>query len=153
MARVDPTNRQPCPCCGYPTLGGRGGYEICELCWWEDDRQDDAQADEVRGGPNQGYSLTQARQNFRQFLVMYEPERDRRVGGPDSETTRDAKRLLMRAFDQLATALPDELPARIAEVYKQERRLELEQKETLRAYDAALRRSRESPERQRLDQE
>ncbi|WP_198674015.1 CPCC family cysteine-rich protein [Chitinophaga alhagiae] len=26
-----------CPCCGYITLSERGGYEICPICFWEDD--------------------------------------------------------------------------------------------------------------------
>lgn len=26
-----------CPCCGYLTLSQRGMYEICEVCFWEDD--------------------------------------------------------------------------------------------------------------------
>lgn len=30
-----------CPCCGYPLLWERGMYEICPLCWWEDDGLDD----------------------------------------------------------------------------------------------------------------
>ncbi|WP_201788049.1 CPCC family cysteine-rich protein [Devosia insulae] len=53
-----------CPCCAYLTLGDRGGFEICPVCYWEDDGQDDADADVVRGGPNASLSLTQARQNF-----------------------------------------------------------------------------------------
>lgn len=60
-----PTYR--CPCCGYLTLCGRAGYEICPVCFWEDDGQDSHDADEVRGGPNGSLSLTQARQNFREF--------------------------------------------------------------------------------------
>lgn len=56
--------RYTCPCCGYPTLGERGGYQICELCNWEDDGQDDSQADKVWGGPNGAYSLAEARVNF-----------------------------------------------------------------------------------------
>jgi hypothetical protein len=40
---------------------------MCPVCWWEDDGQDDHDADEVRGGPNGEFSLTQARQNYRQF--------------------------------------------------------------------------------------
>jgi hypothetical protein len=54
----------PCPCCGYVTLPERGGWEICPVCFWEDDGQDDHDADEVRGGPNRSLSLTQARRNF-----------------------------------------------------------------------------------------
>jgi len=56
-----------CPCCGYKTLGERAGYEICAVCFWEDDGQDDEDADEVRGGPNSSISLTQGRANFREF--------------------------------------------------------------------------------------
>jgi hypothetical protein len=53
-----------CPCCGHVTLDERGSYEICPVCFWEDDGQDDHDADRVRGGPNQRLSLTQARRNF-----------------------------------------------------------------------------------------
>src|SRR5882724_10609169 len=56
-----------CPCCHYKTLGERGGYDICPVCFWEDDGQDndDAATDRVFG-PNQ-ISLKQARENFRRF--------------------------------------------------------------------------------------
>ena len=60
-------DRACCPCCGYRTLDAGADYEICPVCFWEDDGQRDADADEVRGGPNNGVSLTQARQNFREF--------------------------------------------------------------------------------------
>jgi len=62
-----PTEKQPtyrCPCCGYLTLRGRAGFEICPVCFWEDDGQDSHDADEVRGGPNDLLSLTQARRNY-----------------------------------------------------------------------------------------
>jgi hypothetical protein len=55
-----------CPCCGERTLSERGGYDICSVCGWEDDGQDDHDADEVRGGPNGRFSLTQARKAFRE---------------------------------------------------------------------------------------
>lgn len=54
----------PCPCCGFITLTERSAYEICPVCFWEDDGQDDHDADEVRGGPNRALSLTVARANF-----------------------------------------------------------------------------------------
>ncbi|HXA00080.1 MAG TPA: CPCC family cysteine-rich protein [Candidatus Dormibacteraeota bacterium] len=53
-----------CPCCAFKTLFGRGGFEICPVCWWEDDGQDDHDAEQVRGGPNGALSLTEARKNF-----------------------------------------------------------------------------------------
>jgi len=93
--------RYSCPCCGYPTLRERGGDEICKLCWWEDDGQDVADADEVRGGPNHHYSLTEAQYNFDRYLVMYPPEHDTRIGGADSEEVLELKRNLIAAFDSL----------------------------------------------------
>jgi hypothetical protein len=59
--------RVQCPCCGYRTLLARGEDEICQVCYWHDDGQDDPKADEVWGGPNKNLSLTQARANFRAF--------------------------------------------------------------------------------------
>ncbi len=56
-----------CPCCGCRTLGERGGFDICPVCLWEDDGQDDEDADVVRGGPNGELSLTQARSNYKEF--------------------------------------------------------------------------------------
>jgi hypothetical protein len=59
----------PCPCCGRRTLPERGGYDICGVCGWEDDGQDDYDADLARGGPNGNLSLTQARQAFREEVA------------------------------------------------------------------------------------
>lgn len=97
----EPGARYPCPCCGYPTLYERGGYEICPLCEWEDDGQDDPHADEVWGGPNKRYSLSQARENFERYLVMYIPEDDTRIGGRDTSAELEAKRAIIAAFDSM----------------------------------------------------
>jgi len=56
-----------CPCCHCQTLDERGGYDICPVCFWEDDGQDDHDADVVRGGPNGSLSLTLARENYLKF--------------------------------------------------------------------------------------
>jgi hypothetical protein len=53
-----------CPCCHCLTLEERGSYDICPVCYWEDDGQDDPDADTVRGGPNGSLSLTMARENY-----------------------------------------------------------------------------------------
>jgi hypothetical protein len=39
-------------------------FEICPVCFWEDDGQDDHDADVVRGGPNRSLSLRDARGNY-----------------------------------------------------------------------------------------
>jgi hypothetical protein len=56
-----------CPCCHHRTLRGRGMFEICEVCFWSDDGQDDHDAEVVRGGPNEQLSLAQARKNYAEF--------------------------------------------------------------------------------------
>lgn len=57
--------RYRCPCCNYKTLEERGRYDICPVCFWEDDGQDSHDADKIRGGPNGRLSLTKARENYR----------------------------------------------------------------------------------------
>ena len=61
-----------CPCCRYKTLDSRGGFEICPVCFWEDDGQDDHDADEVRGGPNSTLSLIQAREAYKRIGAIEE---------------------------------------------------------------------------------
>ena len=61
-----------CPCCGYKTLHGRGNYEICKVCFWEDDGQDEPDADVALGGPNGSLSLREARSNFLRFGTVEE---------------------------------------------------------------------------------
>lgn len=57
----------PCPCCGSRTIGEQAAYEICPVCFWEDDGQSDADADVVIGGPNKDLSLTVARANYKRI--------------------------------------------------------------------------------------
>lgn len=68
-----------CPSCGYPTLSERGGYEICCVCNWEDDNQDDKEADEIWGGPNYELSLTENRLKIGYQLAKYAEEINGRI--------------------------------------------------------------------------
>ena len=56
-----------CPCCGFYTFDSKpdGTYDICEVCFWEDDpiQLDDP---DFEGGAN-NVSLLQARKNFLRF--------------------------------------------------------------------------------------
>ncbi|MBN9329087.1 MAG: hypothetical protein ABT03_08450 [Comamonas sp. SCN 67-35] len=71
-----------CPVCGYPTLGNRQSHDMCRVCQWECEGQDDPDADEAWGsGPNHGVSLSQARRNFEATRSMWPPEEAVR-GGP-----------------------------------------------------------------------
>lgn len=64
--------RFPCPCCRFLTLEERGGFEICPVCFWEDDGQDNHDASVVRGGPNGALSLEQARRNYAAYAACDE---------------------------------------------------------------------------------
>jgi predicted N-formylglutamate amidohydrolase len=61
-----------CPCCKFKTLHGRGQDEICPVCFWQDDGQDEANAEDVLGGPNRHLSLRQAQINFKLFGAIDE---------------------------------------------------------------------------------
>ena len=56
-----------CPCCGFLTLDAEppGTYEICPVCFWEDDPVQFKDLD-YEGGANE-VSLRVARQNFKLF--------------------------------------------------------------------------------------
>lgn len=68
-----------CPCCGYKTLTESGCYDICPVCFWEDDpfQLNDPDSE---GGANE-ISLKQAQKNFILF------------GTYDGETRRNARQL------------------------------------------------------------
>ncbi len=59
--------RYRCPCCHYKTLEERGGYDICPVCFWEDDGQDDEDAENRRVFSPNHMSLKLARENYRRF--------------------------------------------------------------------------------------
>lgn len=57
----------PCPCCGNLTLEENriGSFEICPVCFWENDNIQFDDPD-YEGGANV-VSLNQARQNYQEF--------------------------------------------------------------------------------------
>ena len=77
-------NKYRCPCCKFRTLRERGAFEICPVCFWEDDGQDESDGAVVRGGPNSSLSLRMAQRNFKQFGAIEEGFRDKvRKPAPD----------------------------------------------------------------------
>jgi len=59
--------RYRCPCCGRKTLEAPGALVLCPVCWWEDDGQEDADANEIRHTVNGSLSLSEARENYTRF--------------------------------------------------------------------------------------
>lgn len=57
--------RIACPCCGFLTLESYGHFDICDVCFWEDDLLQRGKPD-YGGGANVP-CLNEARENFRAF--------------------------------------------------------------------------------------
>lgn len=77
-----------CPCCGYKTFLYKpcGDYDICKVCYWEDDPIQ-LQDPDYEGGAN-SVSLRQGQRNFLEFGAC---ERDmlRYVTLPSYDEKRD----------------------------------------------------------------
>jgi hypothetical protein len=61
-----------CPCCGRRTLDRRGDFDICLVCWWEDDGSDNVEVN-MPSGPNH-VTLLEGRLNVLRFGI-YDPRR------------------------------------------------------------------------------
>ncbi len=79
-----------CPCCGYRTLNEPpGSYEICEVCFWEDDHSqliDPADRD----GANSPLSLMECQTNYLRLGVSEARFLDT-VRSPEAHEVRDAE--------------------------------------------------------------
>ena len=51
---------EKCPCCGYKTLDERGSFDICDVCFWEDDGIEEL---DKESGPNR-MTLREGKENF-----------------------------------------------------------------------------------------
>jgi len=54
-----------CPCCDYFTLETKAGYDICPVCFWEDDGVEFENLDE-ESDPNH-MTLREGRANFKKY--------------------------------------------------------------------------------------
>jgi len=60
-----------CPCCEFRSIGARGDYAICLVCFWEDDGTDEF---DRRSVPNR-MTLREARENFASIGAVKESMR------------------------------------------------------------------------------
>ncbi len=64
----DDKPRFKCPCCGMTTLTERLEWEICPVCRWEDDTDENAVGGlDIPSGANHELTLSEARANYREF--------------------------------------------------------------------------------------
>ncbi|MGB6962400.1 MAG: CPCC family cysteine-rich protein [Candidatus Acidiferrum sp.] len=81
-------NNFPCPCCGYLVFTGPpGSYDICPICFWEDDL---SQLRFVRTDGANRVSLTQAQRGFANDGVS-ESKFKKHVRKPGKDDSRDPK--------------------------------------------------------------
>ena len=66
MKRIDEHKKYKCPCCGHYTFDHKQhNYDICPVCFWEDDPIQ-FENQELSGGANK-VSLIQARDNYKKY--------------------------------------------------------------------------------------
>jgi hypothetical protein len=98
----------PCPCCGYRTLPERGDYDLCPVCWWEDEGLEPWEY----SGPN-GETLIEAQQAFLAERLPY-VMRPGKVRAPRRKEARDP--------DWRPYELTDELLARVEQANVEQQR-------------------------------
>jgi cysteine-rich CPCC protein len=78
-----------CPCCGYKTLAAEppGTYDICDICFWEDDPLQFEEPD-YQSGANP-VCLRQAQMNFIKFGAC-EPDMIEHVRKPTQHDIKDS---------------------------------------------------------------
>ena len=96
-----------CPCCGYCTLSGSpGSYEVCHVCFWEDDPVQLLDP-WYQGGAN-SVSLQEAQKNYAKFGVS-EPKFKSNVKGVLPGDQRDPLWRLVEESDRQHVTTPAQL--------------------------------------------
>lgn len=97
---------EACTCCGYQTIEEKGCFEICPICYWEDDAVQEADP-WFSGGANKP-SLYQAQLNFKMYGAVEEHFQNnvRKVNSQESRSS--TWRELVESDKQFCTT-PEEI--------------------------------------------
>jgi hypothetical protein len=112
-----------CPCCGYRTLPGRGDYDLCPVCSWEDEAVEPWEYSDANG-----QTLVEAQQ---EFLADTRPYRGRE-GKARPPKRREARDPGWRPYE-----LTDDLVARMRQA-KEDRERYWEEERRRVAHDVAV---------------
>ena len=101
-----------CPGCGFPSFSEDWFHDICSVCNWQHDGQDDPHADEIWGGPNYELSLTENRLNICRTLKEKSKEQDGKMKDEPNEILKaiEGHQKRMNSFDddKMMDALRDD---------------------------------------------
>ena len=100
-----PFDRGLCQACAYPTY--EGPYEMCSVCYWEDDPVAAEQPAERVGGPNGPTSLVEAREHFERYGSMFAPDDPYPADYARAQATQAERRRLATCYDRLIDARSD----------------------------------------------
>lgn len=95
-----------CPCCGHRVLDSRACYDLCPICYWEDDPVQIADP-WFEGGANVP-CLEEAQRNFTACSAM-EQRFVEFVRPPDGDETLDPSWRPVRASDRRHVTTPAEI--------------------------------------------
>jgi len=96
-------NHFPCPCCGHVVFEESLCWEICPICFWEDDPVQVADP-WFEGGANKP-SLIQAQQNYKSFGAM-ERRFTSNVRKPTKSDRKDPAWRLVLKSDKVSVTTP-----------------------------------------------
>lgn len=101
--------RYPCPCCGYVEFGDpSGGYEICPICFWENDPVQ--LADPWFAGGANVPNLVDAQQSFLRIGAT-EERFTGNVRGPTANDRKDPNWRIVQSIDKAYVTTPREIEA------------------------------------------
>ena len=95
-----------CPCCGYLVFKERGGWEICPICYWEDDPVQIADP-WCPGGANRP-CLEESQRNYAAYGAM-EQRFVEYVRAPNSKDVQDPNWRSVQATDRETVTTPREI--------------------------------------------
>ncbi len=86
-------NKITCPCCGYRTMDSDGNYDICRICFWEDDP---VQKEDIYAIGANAIPLIEAQSNYskygaceKQFVKNVRKPTDEDKKGPNWKRLND----------------------------------------------------------------
>ena len=97
---------ETCPCCGYKVFEQSGNYEICPICFWEDDGVQ--LADPWFAGGANVPGLVEAQKNYKKYGAM-EKRFQGNVRKPTDNDEKDSEWRLVDESDREFVTTPREI--------------------------------------------